>query len=277
VDGIPFETGTFSNDSRPAQLLGIAPLKEETSRSFSLGITGRIPDANLTLTLDGYLVNIDDRVVLTGSFEGDSSPDASEQDMEIARLFAQANATAGNFFANAIDTETRGIDVVITHQARFGGSSKLNTTLSGTFAKTELGKVNTNETLKGKEDTYFDRTSRIYLESAVPRTKVNLTFNYSVSRFHFMLRGVYFGEVEEATNNEENSQIFAAKIVTDLSAGVEITKKANFTIGASNLFDTYPDMNIEANQSSGRFLYSRRSQQFGSNGRYLFARLVFKL
>jgi iron complex outermembrane receptor protein len=277
VDGIPFETGTFSNDSRVAQLLGIAALKEETSTSFSLGVTGRIPDANLTFTVDGYIVNIDDRVVLTGSFEGDDSPGASPQDQEIARLFAEANASKGNFFANAIDTKTTGIDLVLTHQARFGSSSRLRTTLSATFASTELGQVNTNDILDGKEDTYFDRTAQIYLESAVPQTKVNLTFNYSVSRFHFMLRNVYFGEVQEATNNEENDQIFGAKIITDFSVGVDMSKNANFTIGASNLLDVYPDMNIEANQSGGRFLYSRRSQQFGFNGRYLFARLVFKL
>ena len=277
VDGIPTETGTFSNDSRVAQLLGIDPLKEETSTSVSLGVTGRIPDANITLTVDGYLVDIDNRVVLTGSFTGDDSPDASPEDQEIARLLAEANASAANFFANAIDTKTQGIDVVITHQARFGSTSRLNTSLSGTFAKTKLGQVNTNDILAGKEDIYFDRTSRIYLENAVPNTKVNLTFDYSVSRFHFMLRGVYFGEVQEATNNEENAQTFGAKVVMDLSAGVELTKNINFTIGASNLLDTYPDMNIEANQSGGRFLYSRRSQQFGFNGRYLFARFVARL
>ena len=42
-----------------------------------------------------------------------------------------------------------------------------------------------------------------------------------------------------------------------------------------NVLDVYPDLNIAANQSSGRFLYSRRSQQFGANGRYVFGRLSF--
>lgn len=68
--GNPQEVGTFSNDSRPAQLLGIPQLNEETSRSISLGFTAKIPDANLSLTLDGYLVAIDDRIVYTGQFQG---------------------------------------------------------------------------------------------------------------------------------------------------------------------------------------------------------------
>ena len=274
VDGIPSEVGTFSNDSRPAKLLGIDPLKEETSTSFSAGVTGQMPSANMTITIDGYLVNINDRVVLTGQFSGDENGSAQEQ--EIDRLLAQANASAATFFANAIDTETKGIDIVLTHNANLG-TGKLRTSLAGTFAKTELGEVKANDILKGQEDVYFDRTSQIYLESAVPNTKLNLTFNYSSGKFRAMLRNVYFGKVQEATNNEANAQEFGAKIVSDFSVGYNFSDSWRFTIGANNLLDVYPDMNSPANQSSGRFLYSRRSQQFGMNGRFLFARLSFDL
>ena len=69
-NGNPVEVGTFSNESRAAQLLGIPELEEETSVSVSGGITALIPEANLSVTVDGYLVNIDDRVVYTGQFSG---------------------------------------------------------------------------------------------------------------------------------------------------------------------------------------------------------------
>ena len=59
--------GTFSNDSKAASLLGIPELKEENSQS--LRITAKIPDANLSITVDGYFIGIDDRVVYTGTFE----------------------------------------------------------------------------------------------------------------------------------------------------------------------------------------------------------------
>ena len=45
----------------------------------------------------------------------------------------------------------------------------------------------------------------------------------------------------------------------------------------NNLFDIYPDRAIEANRSSGRFDWSRRAQQFGIGGRFLFARISLKL
>ena len=54
VGGVPFEVGTFSNDSQAAQLLGIPKLKQEESQSASIGFTAKIPAANLTLTADAY-------------------------------------------------------------------------------------------------------------------------------------------------------------------------------------------------------------------------------
>jgi len=274
VDGIPYEVGTFSNDSRVAKLLGIEQLKQETSRSFSAGITGQIPDANLSITIDGYLVEIDDRIVLTGTFRGDAN--GSAQDQEIYQLLREANASQATFFANAIDTRTSGVDIVITHKAEFG-KSKLKTSLAGTMSNPELLQVNTSDVLEGKEDTYFDRTSQIYLTNSVPTEKFNLTFDYSIGNFSAMLRNVYFGAVEEATNSETNTQEFAGKVITDLSLSYSFNKKFSLTVGANNLLDIYPDENREENLSSGRFLYSRRSQQFGFNGRYLFGRLSFEL
>jgi iron complex outermembrane receptor protein len=62
------EVGTFSNDSKIANLLGIPKLKQETSKSASVGFTYKIPSANLTITADGYFTRIDDRILLTGQF-----------------------------------------------------------------------------------------------------------------------------------------------------------------------------------------------------------------
>lgn len=273
VDGVAFEVGVFNNDSRPAQLLGIPQLKQEESVNFSGGFTGRIPDANLSITIDGYLIDIKDRVVLTGQFRGGSD---TPQQQEISRLLQQAGANRAAFFANAIDSRTTGVDVVVTHNSRLG-SGRLTTTLAATFAETSLEEVNTSSVLEGLEDTYFDRTSQVFLESATPRTKANLTFNYQRDKLNVFFRNVYFGSVNEATNNEANAQEFAGKVVTDLSLGYELSDRLSLTVGANNLLDVYPDLNIEANQSGGRFLYSRRSQQFGANGRYVFGRLRFTL
>ena len=276
--GNPVEVGTFANDSRAAKLLGIPQLKEETSRSVSIGFTSKFPSANLTLTVDGYFVAIDDRVVYTGQFSAPAGPEGDE----LRFLLSQANASAASFFANAIDTESKGVDVVLTHKASFSNNTQLKSDLSGTFSKTQkVGDINASDVLEnaGLVGTYFPEDSRVYLEEAVPRTKVNLTNALTTEKFNIFLRNVWFGEVTEATTTLANQQVFGSKLVTDLSIGYKATDNLTLTIGANNLLDVYPDRAADEfnNRSSGRFDWSRRAQQFGIGGRFLFARLSFNL
>ncbi len=286
--GNPVEVGTFANDSRAAKLLGIPQLKEETSRSLSVGFTAKLPDENITISLDGYFVGIDDRVVYTGQFSGPGTG------TELDNLLAQANASAASFFANAIDTESVGIDAVVTWDLVVANKAKLKNTLSATLSKTkQVGDINASEVLEnaGLVGTYFPEDSRVYLEEAVPRTKMNLSHMMSLDKFNFFLRNVYFGEVTEATTNVGLQQEFGSKVVTDLSVGYKLSETSTITIGANNLLDVFPDRAKESisyvdsngvpqtgnNRSGGRFDWSRRAQQFGVAGRFLFARLSFKL
>ena len=283
-NGDPQEVGTFANDSRAAKLLGIPQLKEEKSRSVSLGFTTKFPDANITISLDGYFVGIDDRVVYTGQFSGPGTG------TELDDLLSQANASRASFFANAIDTESRGIDAVVTWDLVVGGKAKLKNTLSGTFSKTkQVGDIKASEVLEnaGLVETYFPEDSRVYLEEAVPRTKINLSHMMTIDKLNIFLRNVYFGEVTEATTNVDRQQVFGTKVVTDLSVGYKLSESSTVTIGANNLLDVYPDRakqdlepNVNGdqnNRSGGRFDWSRRAQQFGIGGRFLFARLSFNL
>ncbi len=279
-NGNPVEVGTFANDSRAAKLLGIPQLKEETSRSISLGFTSKIPNLNLTLTVDGYWVGIDNRVVYTGQFKGPGTG------TELDNLLAQANATAASFFANAINTESKGVDIVITNDAHLGDNAKLKSDLSATFSKTvKVGNIHASQVLEnaGLVGTYFPEDSKIYLEKAVPRAKINLSHSYTTDKFNIFLRNVFFGKVTEATTNVLRQQEFGTKVVTDLSFGYKATESLTITVGANNLFDIYPDRAAQSfsdggnNRSGGRFDWSRRAQQFGVAGRFLFARLSLNL
>jgi len=275
VDGVPNEVGIFPNTSRVARLLGIEPLKEETSVGATAGFTAKVPSANLKFTLDGYLIIIDDRVILTGQFDDNGNA-------ELANLFQQVNATQAAFFTNSVDTQTKGLDFVVDHKANISDNVSLTNTLAMTVSETTVESVKVPEAIAdaGLSDTYFDPTSRIYLESAVPTTKGNLSHNLKVGdNWSFFLRNGYFGEVREATNEVDPTinYTFGAKIVTDLTIGYNFTDSAKLTIGANNLLDVYPDENDPAFRSEGRFIYSRRSVQFGQNGRYVFGRLTFKI
>ena len=77
---------------------------------------------------------------------------------------------------------------------------------------------------------------------------------------------------------ETLDQQFSAKTITDLSLSYDLAKYFTLTVGANNLFDVYQDKHTHSsNVSNGRFIYSRRVQQMGFNGRYVFARISFNI
>ena len=266
VGGVPFEVGTFSNDSQAAELLGIPKLKQEESQSASVGFTAKIPEANLTLTADAYIVKIDDRVVLTDQFSRPGgTPAAGTPNAILNGLFDTAGATAATFFANAIDTESKGIDIVISHKTSFGNNVSLKTDLSGTFSNTyRVGEIKASPVLEaaGQINRYYSEASRVYLQEAIPRVKANLTNSVTYKKFDFFLRNVYFGKVTDPNTADVNGDgrvegvivngqaveiehpIWGAKIITDLSVGFKITSAAKIVIGANNIFDIYPDANL---------------------------------
>ena len=266
VAGVPNEVGTFANNSRLAQLLSIPGLEEETSQNFSLGFTAKIPEAGLKLTVDGYIVNVDDRVAQTRSYS------SSGQNAEVQQIFSDAAAGSAKFFMNAYDLESSGVDIVIDQKMGIGQGT-LNNSLAASFRKFEVTDV---VEVLGQE--VLDDRAKGFVESAMPRTKVNLTNIYSAGNWNFLLRNVYFGEVNDPDfEGSASPVIYGEKIVTDLSIGYTLDDNITLTVGANNLLDVYPDEVPTASNYGDQFIFSRRTSQFGFNGRYVFGRITFKL
>ena len=280
VDNQPFEQGTFTNNSRAADLIGIAQLKEETSDSYSVGLTAKIQ--NFTVTADAYLINIDDRIVYSGSFGNGGDP-------ELTQIFEAAGATSARFFVNAIDTKSQGVDVVVSHKMNFGEETTLKNDLSATFAKTEVEEIRVPERIAnaGQSGNFFDGQEEAFLTLAQPRTKISLSNALSFGKYNVLLRNVFFGEVTDPDDFNgdprvdgtvvSDDAVYGGKVVTDLSFSAEVLENLNITIGANNLLDVYPDENREGGTAGDQFVFSRRTSQFGYTGRFLFARVNFKL
>ncbi|MBE9466552.1 TonB-dependent receptor domain-containing protein [Dyadobacter subterraneus] len=263
VGGVPFEVGTFSNASQAAQLLGIPQLKQEKSKSLSAGFTAKIPGANLTITADGYFVRINDRVILTDQFSRPSGT-VTGSALELQRLFDQANATAATFFANAINTESKGVDLVISHKTNFDNGATLRTDLAGTISQTkQVGDIKASKILadNGQINNYYSEASRIYLQQAFPRVKFNWSHSLTVNKLDLFIRNAYFGKVTDPNTVDVNGDgfigakivnglavetehpVWGGRLITDLSVGYQITSFVKIVVGANNIFDIYPDRN----------------------------------
>ena len=295
---VPVQAGTFTNDSEPAQILGIPKLQEETSQNYSVGLTAR-PFRGLELTIDAYQIDIDNRIILTNNFTGGNDPQLKAQ-------LDAAGASTANFFTNAIDTRARGIEGVLSYSKTFLRKHSLRATLAMTFIDNEVKKNDTGAAIihaspilinSGQLANYFNREDQSRVEVANPKNKMSLSFNYKYAKFGVLLRFVRFGKVQyldpsinprrpdlfpmnafNGNQRETLDQEFDAKTVTDISLSYQIIKPLSITIGANNIFNVYQDKHTHSgNMSLGRFVYSRRVQQMGFNGAYYFARLRFSM
>lgn len=271
VGGTGFQVLTARNDSKIARDIGISQLQEETSVSVSAGFTAKIPSLNLKVTLDGYVTNVNDRITLTDQIR--KSDFASNPDIQ--GLFTQAEAERVQFFGNFVDTETKGLDIVISHKAVISENITLNNDFAATFSDSEVKNVHIPSNLEGEgvDERIVSAGSKAFIENAFPRTKANLSHNLKFKNWNFFLRNALFGEVFDA----DTDQNYASKVITDLTIGYSFSDNLRLTLGASNLLDIYPDEVPAGDTGGDQFIYSRRVSQFGTTGRQLFARLNFDL
>ena len=279
---IALEVGTFRNDSDAARALGIPELKEETAFNVSGGFVLK-PLEKLWLTVDGFLIQIDDRIVLSGSFSAD----------DITEL-AAAGASSAQVFTNVAQTRTQGVDVAAGYLYAFDNESLLNLRVALTWADTEvIGDVDAPEILLGREDTLFPSQERSMIEEWQPNTRVNISADYMMGDLTIGGALRYFGSytVQEGSGDDPARQTYGGKWLTDIQSNYQLNEGLSLTIGANNLFDQMPDLN-EIGQSRagtlkdstgtvivdspGVFTYSRRSAPFGFNGGLYYAKLSYR-
>lgn len=247
--------GIFTNESILAKALGIEKLKEEKSINASAGLTFR-PSKNLYITADAYYIKVDDRIVLTSEFV---NPIIQSYGVEGAR-----------FFTNAIDTETKGIDIVATYKLNIGlGNLTIN--LSGNYTQTEIVDFHFPEVFGGNINEYFGPDQTNIIESLSPKTKATLGFVYNLSKWNFLVRNTYFGKVTRDGYPFGKVQHHDPKLVTDLSISYDIFKNFTLTVGGNNIFDIFPDKQIYENSYYHVFKYA--PVQMGTTGANWLAKL----
>jgi iron complex outermembrane recepter protein len=270
---------TSNNASPVTRAFGIPDLNEERSINASGGITFR-PIDNVAITADAYYIGIDDRIVLTSRF---LSSNANVRDI----LSPFPAVTAAQFFANAIDTTTKGLDVVADYVLEIGAGS-LTMTASANLTVTTVDEVHLPKSLEARfvanddaEKTqakqlrtfFFGRQEENRIESSLPRQKGTASVRYTLGPVSALARANYYGKVYLRPDNSANDERYGAKVVYDVDVGYQLTRNLRLTVGADNILNTFPDKNTkEANISAGRFVYSNLGQ-FGQNGGFYYGKL----
>jgi iron complex outermembrane receptor protein len=258
------------NESTLARLVGIPKLKEEKSKNYSLGLTWN-PHSTLEFTADAYQIDIDNRIVLTGGFTGD--------DPDIGDIITAQNIVEARFFTNAIDTQTRGMDLTLSHHRPIGQAAELRTTAALNFNSTTVEGINTAPGLAGKEDIYFNTRERMFVEGSAPKTKGSLGFDYSRPRWSSGLKFTYFGDLESGTWTQIDDptappQKYDARVTTDIYLGYEFRPGLRLIAGGANIFDEQPTAQDPYETENGALW---ENVQMGINGASYFVRLAYRV
>lgn len=241
-----------ANGSAVTQGFGIDKLKEEKSRNGSVGLTGKF--GKFSATIDGYLINVSDRIVLTGYF------DATALNLGV---------DSAQFFVNGVSTVSKGVDVVFAWKNSFG-SSKLGATLVGNVNSMNVSRVN-NGTLD--QETFFGAREIAFLRSSAPNSKFGLNLNYERKWFDAGMAFTRFSKVVLVDYAGLNN-VYDPKIVSDLTLGFQFIKELKLSIGSNNLFNIYPTKQDESGNTEAGGYWD--SVQMGFSGAYYYTRLSFR-
>ncbi|MBV7539087.1 TonB-dependent receptor [Duganella sp. sic0402] len=229
-NGVLTETLTARQGSAVTQAFGIKPLKEETSTSGSVGVVFR-PSQNFSLTADAYQIKIKDRIV----FSSEIAPEAGGG--PIANILRPLGVGQAQFFTNAVDTRTRGLDVVAVHTTKFDASTLV---LSGQlgFNKTEVTKRHsTSSVLSGEK--LFDKSQVTLIEHGQPRKHHVVAADYTVGAWNLTTRANYHGEVY--AENFSPLQKWDARWLVDATVRYAFSKRTFLSLGVNNAFNQLPN------------------------------------
>ncbi|PCI54603.1 MAG: TonB-dependent receptor [Alphaproteobacteria bacterium] len=192
-----------------ASSVGGVELQPEKSKSFSIGTV--IALGEIDVTIDYFDITLDDRISLSPFFDVDS-PDFSSL----------------RYYFNDFKTKTKGIDLVATYGVEMG---------EGTTDFSLAGNWTSNEVL---ESSNLDPLRIRTIEDGTPAIRGNFTISHMTDKWRVLGRANYFGSYYNG--HISFTDIEPGKEVTiDLEVAYNISDNIELIVGASNIFNNFPD------------------------------------
>lgn len=243
--GEPVAVGLFPASNPVSVFLGAEPLEPETSTNYSLGATGSF--GPLDVTLDFYQIDLKDQFYATATI---TVTDAIRAELLAAGVPGADTIGGVNFFQNAIDSTTKGVDLVVTYTQDWGDIGETVFSGSLNYNKYEIDSVNIPNLFF--EEDVFD------FENNVPEFRGVFTATHKFGDFTGLIRANYFGESTVSNCLSGNAsdgftcastaarpeglakQEIPAEVLFDIELGWDVTDSLALAIGARNVLDAYP-------------------------------------
>lgn len=267
--GVLRRVSTLPVDSPAARALGAVDIDPEESFNLSAGVTAE-PIQGLRLSVDAFRILIDDRITLSERFDLSGLTPARRAELGLGTY------DAINFFTNAVDLKTQGIEAVAAYTGRVG-SGTLDLNAGYTYAKNTIRRVDAPPAVlaaNGITGGLIGLEERNTLTTAAPRSKLIASAGWDNRVLGGLLRVTRFGSVVRQFDfggGFAPRQRFGPEWQIDAEVRYTFIEKATLAIGVNNLLDNYPDPSISDINGAGNLAYDILSP-IGVNGRYIYAR-----
>jgi iron complex outermembrane receptor protein len=276
-------------NSPGASLIGVDGLKPEKSVNYSLGLVLH-PLPSVTATIDAYQISIKNRIVGSGNVFGAGDPTGVNSAAVIGAIQANGNVvnpnnvfTGINVFNNGVDTRTRGVDFVLTRPDDFGDFGHVEWSLSASYDSTVITKVLAPPAQIAPQ-ALLNETALSFLSTASPNYRIIANASWEKAQWGLNIRELIYGQASEeilGDNGNYYSVKSYAQPITNISLSYAPITHVKFTIGADNVFNTFPKQinpallktYYQANDGAGAYSYPYFTP-YGTNGGYYYGRVT---
>jgi iron complex outermembrane receptor protein len=250
--------GLLNNISPEAQALGVPKLKPEKSTNITLGL-GLRPSNNFSITVDYYNITLKDRIVLSNTIKP-----TAQGNTELDNILKASNIVSLSFFANALDTRTSGIDLVMSYRNVQLGTGRLAFNLSGnyTLENGRIGDVKNPAVIQAVGQTVVNATQDALMFTSRPQFKAILGIDYEISKLAFSVNNTVFGPTKfrNADLNENLGVEFLTKLVTDFAVYYRVTNRTTVGVNVNNIFNVLPEWKFTAMNAAGEAILNDPAQ-----------------
>ena len=248
------------SNSDAAALFGGQQLTPEESVNLSVGLVLQ-PLPGLSLTLDAYQIDVDDRIGLSSDFELSAT---QRQQLVDANVPLANELTHVRFYTNSFDTRTRGLDLVANWRGSVGPGS-LGITSASNYNHTQY---------KRYDPALLNEQARVTFLRTIPRFTSHLSTDYELGKWRLTARARHFGEwvYVASTTVPFIYEDISAETFVDLIGGYQFSESVDITVGVENLLDDYTqEVGLVTVRNNGR-LYPGGAP-YENDGRQVYARV----
>ncbi len=279
-DGI-VQNRIFNNLDPTLKRLGIPRLMPETSINIGAGFTYKLTK-KIGFAADLYKIFVQDRIILSGQVVKTGiavSP--------IDQLLNSINTSSAGFFLNAVNTTTKGIDLVLSFEDMSVGTGNIKGSIAANFNRTQVDDIHLPNfiVVNDLQENILSREDISRIESWRPRQKIIATSTYIFKNFATTASVFYYGSVfyQHPTEISYDAK-YNGKILSDVNFTYTFADNIEIALGVNNIFNIYPDTFEDAYTGDtpdpnldfvGRFKYPWQTTQFGIDGRRFFTSINY--